>query len=101
MENWYLGTDLKFHIEMTSTGFSMDDDDWSILVKNANKVIQEIPKSGCLREDDGEWYVHINAEHLKKGDLALVAHIYVPDPNFNDGYRDEIELVKVGKINKL
>lgn len=101
MDNWYIGTDLKFLIEMTSSGFDMDDDNWTILVKSANKIVQEIPKSECLREDDGSWYVHINADVLKKGDLVLVAHIYVPDPNFNDGYRDEIETEKVGRIVKV
>ena len=86
---------------MTSTGFSMDDDNWSVSVMCANKIVQVIPKEDCVKEEDNKWYVFINAEYLKKGDLTLVAHIYVPDSNFNDGYRDEVELAKVGKIIKV
>lgn len=101
MENWYIGTDLKFEIELTSSGFSMDDDDWTISVKSANKIVQEIPKSDCVKEQDGKWYVFVNAEYLKKGDLELVAHAYVPDEHFNDGYRDEVDKVRVGRMNKV
>ena len=101
MDNWYIGTDLKFLIEMNSSGFSMDDDDWSILVRSSSKIVQEIPKGECLRDSDGKWYVHINAGYLKNGELALVAHIKVPDPNFDDGFRDEYEVLVVGKINKI
>ena len=100
--NWYAGTDLKFLVEMSSTGFNMDTDDWSISVKNANKVVLEIPKSQCVREAaEGKWYVHINADILKPGTLSLVAHIRVPDVNFEDGYRDEYEERSVGTIKKI
>lgn len=86
---------------MNSSGFSMDDDDWSILVRSSGKIVQEIPKGECLREEDGKWYVHVNASYLKNGELALVAHIKVPDPNFDDDFRDEYEVIVVGKINKI
>lgn len=101
MENWYTGTDLKFLIEMSSSGFSMDDDDWSILVRSSGKIVQEIPKTDCVRENDGKWYVFVNASYLKSGELALVAHIRVPDPNFDDDFRDEYEVKVVGKIDKI
>lgn len=99
--NWYAGTDLKFLVEMSSTGFNMDSDDWSVSVKIANKVVSEIHKSECVRESDGKWYVYINADILKPGSLSLVAHIRVPDANFEDGYRDEYEERMVGSIKKL
>lgn len=98
---WYLGTDLKFLVEMTASGFSMDDNDWSVTVYIGNKAVKEYDKSECVRDDDGNWYVCIQSDLLKKGDISLVGHARVPDTDFDDNYRDEVDKQLVGRMLKV
>lgn len=100
MANWYLGTDLKFLVEMTAQGFSMDNNDWEVSVMCGTKTVSTFGKQDCIRDDDGNWYVCIKATLLKKGDLTLVAHALVPDTDFEDDIRNEVDKEKVGKILK-
>lgn len=100
-DKWYIGEDLKFLVEMTATGFSMDDDDWSVTVMISNKPVAEFKKEDCVRGDDQNWYVCVPAEVLKKGPLTLVGHARIPDVDFEDDIRDEIEVKSMGKIEKV
>lgn len=101
MDNWYVGEDLKFLVEMTAPGFSMDDDDWSVTVRIGSKDVAEFKKEDCIRDNDGNWYVCIEADILSRGPLTLVGHARIPDMDFDDGIRDEIDAKSMGKIDKI
>ena len=102
MDEWYIGSDLKFLVKMEASGFSMDDDEWEVLVKCGNKVVATFHKSDCIQGGDGEWYVCVPNDVLKNGDIHLVGHAWIPDDDFQStGVRNEVEKVKVGTIKKV
>lgn len=97
----YEGSDLKFLVEMTSEGFSMDDDEWSVGVQIGSKIVTTIPKEKCIKGEDGKWYVCVNKEFVKKGEFSLIAYAHVPDADFEDGDREEVFKQHMGNIQKV
>lgn len=89
MEKHYVGTELKYALTITSTGFDMDTDQWTAYVVCGNKQIK------CKRTenavvDDNQWYILIDTSYLGDGVYYLVVEIDVPDDDFDDGYRHEV-----------
>ena len=101
MEEWYEGSDLKFLVEMTASGFDMDEDNWSVGVQCGTKIVRVYAKEECIQGEDGKWYVCIDRDVLRKGDLSLIAYADVPDTDFDDGYRNEVDKSRMGKILKV
>lgn len=100
--NWYSGSDMKFLVNITAQDFSMDDNDWGITVYIDNKPIKRYDKSDCVRDDEGEWYVCISREDIKKyGVLSLVADAAIPDTDFADGVRHDVGKLKIGTYSKI
>lgn len=98
----YEGSDLKFVVELTSDGFDIDRDDWAVGVQVGTKILTTITKSEAIKSpEDGKWYICINKEYVKKGDLSLVAYAKVPDADFDDGVRDEVDKRFIGVIQKV
>ena len=98
----YTPGDLKYLVEMTASGFNMDTDEWSVGVKCGSKIVHTYTKDECIRDDNGHWYVCIEKEVLKKGDLYLIAFAEVPDDDFSDGVRSECEKSpKLGNLESL
>lgn len=100
-EGWYEGSDLKFLVEMTASGFNMDDDHWAVGVQCGTKIVRKYEKEECIRGNDGKWYVCVDRDVLKKGELSLVAYAAVPDTDFEDGFRDEVDKSYMGLIKKV
>jgi len=94
-------TDMKFLVEINSDGFDMDVDDWAVGVQIGTRIVKKFPKEECLKGEDGNWYVCIDKEYLKKGELSLIAYAQVPDPDFDDGVRDEAYKEYMGRVQKL
>ena len=101
METWYLPNDLKFLVEITASGFSMDDNDWRVGVKCGSKIVKTYNKSECVKGEDGNWYVCIEKSILKKGEFALIGYAEVLDPDFEDGIRSEADKVRIGRIESI
>lgn len=113
MAIFYKGTEIKFSIELTAEGFSMDDDDFDIEVasprdsvighKNATKDnttdVVIFPDTVSI---DGEtisgWFAIVNTENLSPGELRVIATAYVEDANANDNIRKEIAVAQLGKL---
>ena len=100
--NWYSGSDMKFLVTITAQNFSMDDNDWSITVCIDNKPIKTYDKADCIRDDNAKWYVCISREDIKKyGVLSLVADAAIPDTDFADSVRHDVDKLKVGTYSKI
>lgn len=93
----YLGEELKYAVDITATGFSMADDDFDIVITVGNKS-ETYNKLDLVVDDQGTYYIMIDTTVFKKGDMYATVYAYVPDPDFDDGIRTEIDKVKLTKL---
>ena len=101
-ENWFTGSDIKVKVELVCEGFDMDLNEWSITVYINGKKAHTYPKRDCARDDEGGWYCCISRSHLKKnGVLTLAADASVPDDDFPDGVRHEVDKAKIGNYRAI
>ena len=111
LDETFLGTEKKYLIEIQSTGFDMDRDDFSIVLRRgANKV--EIPKSQLIVEpytivNDGQevtknnYYFVFNTRSLGPGEASITVTAHVPDTDFDDNLRDEVDKFNFLKIKSV
>lgn len=97
-EPMYVGADLKFLVELTAPGFDMDDDDFTIELKGRS-ASKTFSKEDLVTDGEGNWYCCFNSTAFGAGVIQVVITAYVPDDDFEDGYRTEIN--KYNLINVL
>lgn len=89
----YVGTKLKYKVEITAEGFSMDDDEFEVEVRRGRQSVV-IKKQDMLihdpEEGDVEYYIVVDTEALGPGRYEVITRAYVPDDDFEDGVRLEI-----------
>ena len=95
----YIGQGLKFALEITSPGFSMEDDDFEVEIMNrmTGKSLK-IAKTDMLVQDDGTFVLAFKSGDLGIGELVLTTTAYVPDTDFEDGIRVEIDKKLLCKV---
>lgn len=87
----YLGTELKFSLDIQVEGFDMLDDDFKIIVKTANtKRVVEITKGEMILTDEDVFLFTIDTAILGTGEYYITTFAYVPDEDFDDGLRTEV-----------
>lgn len=92
----YVPTELKYKVTMTATGFSMDNDDWSVTItRGANS--RTFLKSECVHGQDG-WYVCFNTADFGAGKYYATLTAYVPDSDFPDGLRTEVKKFELDTV---
>lgn len=106
-EKVYLGTMLKFLVEITSSGFDMDRDDFEITLKRStysrtfeksNLIIESyIETIGGQPIEKHHYYLCFDTSEFGKGLIQATTKAYVPDEDFDGGIRIEIE--KTNLIN--
>lgn len=103
MEKYYIGSDLKFALTITSQGFDMDVDNWTAKVTCGNKSITFSRGNGAIIDGNGQWYLTINTKDLGIGSYYLVVEIDVPDEDFDDGLRHEVlaQEVPICNVSKI
>ena len=82
-------TELKFSLDITSEGFSMDSDDFKVVIRST-KGRMEIGKSEMILTEDGEYLFTVDTSVLGTGDYYAYIIAYVPDEDFDDGLRTEV-----------
>lgn len=101
-ESLYLGTDLKILVKMEAPGFSMEDDEWEVMLKIGGKIVGEYPKAECIKDEEGNYYACVRGSSLKNGALDIVFHALVPDSDFmDDGLRNEYDKQPLATIKKI
>ena len=106
MANFYSGSEVKFGIELTAQGFSMDTDDFEVQVTtgrgtvNGNSTNTGTDGNLIIYKDssDGKWYAILDTSPLGTGDVKVVATAHIPDSNAKDGIRNEIAVATLGRI---
>ena len=96
----FIGTELKFIVNLQSPGFDMDEDDYSFVV-SCGKVEKTIAKQDVILDGEGNHIITIDTTDFKKGDVFITAIAEVPDDAFPDGKRTEIDKRKLITIKPL
>ena len=88
----YQGTELKFQLDIESVGFSMINDDFKVVVKNKNtQQSVVILKSDMIITQEEKFLFTIDTSVLGIGTYIITTTAYVPDEDFKDGYRTEVQ----------
>ena len=90
----YIGTELKYMVAITAPGFDMERDDFTITAKCGNKKAV-YKKSDMIIDEDRNYYVLIDTSIFKPGDLYAITEVEVPDSDFEDGKRTEVDRIKL------
>lgn len=96
----FVGTELKFKIDIQAAGFSMDDDDFTVTIRRRNQE-KVFKKEDLVTDEEGGYYVCFDTAEFGTGIISAVVTAYVPDLDFDDGLRTEVtemELVIVDKV---
>ena len=115
MAKFYKGTEVKFSINLTAQGFSMDDDDFEIEVVSPRAsvkgyktpsqgsptdliIFRETDSDSSSSEETGTWYGVVDTSKLNVGEMRVIATAHIPDLNANDGVRDDISVAVLGTL---
>lgn len=112
-QEYYIGTDLKFRIDIAATGFAMDTDDFVIdlysgkshttLTKDDLIYVSDLDAESS---EDGEgldagWYLTVNTDDYAPGMLWMSVRAHVPDDDFSAGYRREVAVAPLCEIRRV
>lgn len=95
----FVGTEVKFKVNITSSGFNMDNDDWSVTIR-VGSVSREFAKADCVHGEDG-YYVCFDTTEFGVGTYYAIVRADVPDSDFPDGIRTEFTKVALVHVESL
>lgn len=98
-EGYYEGSDLKFQIEVTATGFDQNTDPYNIDFYCGDSKISFTQDD--VISNDGKFYLPVPTDGLKPGMMKIVVTAFVPDSDFESGYRKEIAVRNLKYLKKL
>ncbi len=89
-----IGTELKINVHVEPIdGFHMSDYDFTCrFYIYANRYV-ELEKSEMIRMDDDNYIACIDSSKLGTGNIMMRIMAYIPDADFSDGFRTEVETV--------
>lgn len=99
-EGFYIGTDLKFKIDIKAEGFDMEFDDFSIMLKCGNDTL-DLPDECIVSDGDGGYYILVDTSVFTSGPLQMIVTAYVPDDDFPTGIRHEVVKVDLCRIKNV
>lgn len=101
MSEWQ-GADLKFLVEITAEGFDITRDDYTIVLKRGAKEV--VVDRSAIVESEGEYFLCLEKETLAElgtGDIYVVTYAEVPDSDFSDSFRTEVDKQLLCTINRV
>lgn len=127
MATFIIGSDIKFAIDLTAIGFSMDNDDFDITVKTSRDTItaskdspspdgklvifrepelssssdsssSDSSSSDSSTGDEGTWFAILKTEGLMKGDVYVIGTAHIPDVQASGAIRNEKAKGKLGEL---
>ncbi len=99
MATIYKGTELKFKVELTATGFSMADNNFEIEVKSGKTSV--VLAKEDLVVNQGEYFGIVDTSELAPGEVKLIATAHIPDSDADDGMRNEVAVVNLCTLAKV
>jgi hypothetical protein len=99
MENYYVGSDLKFKIDISGAGFDMHDDDFYIELQQGTQRVK-IAKDELVEDENSNYYLLLDTTSLGFGLVKMAVTAFVPDADFPDGMRREVNVIGLCNITK-
>ena len=96
---YYIGSDLKFQIDLTANGFDQNKDNYTIDFYCGDKIMHFTQDH--VISHDGHFYLPVPTDSLDPGLLRIVVTAYVPDSDFSEGIRKEIAVRNLKYLKKL
>ncbi len=97
----FYGTERKYIVEIVSPGFDMVRDDFEIELKRGNisKVFHKEDlvvetETATVNNEEVEttnYYLCFDTKDFGKGVITAIITAHVPDADFDDGIRDEVD----------
>jgi len=98
-ERYYVGQGLKFKIDISAPGFSQERDNYDIDFHCGDTVLR-FDQDDIIQSGDC-FYLPIATESLIPGKMKMVITAYVPDADFDDGFRKEITVFNLGVLKEI
>ena len=89
-----LGSDIKIPLNPTlPDGVTLETIDFDVTVYNETAIDKkvDIKKADCKHKADGSWLVMVNTADLGVGVIMLKVVLHIPDEDYNDGTRKQVE----------
>lgn len=87
-ESFYVGTDLKFRLDIEASGFSQDADRYEVTLIQGNQK-WDVPASDIVEGEDGH-YLLVDTTQFRNGLVRMVVTAYIKDNDFPKGVRREV-----------
>lgn len=99
-DRYYIGTDLKFKIDIRAAGFNQAEDDYELDLYTGGAEPLHFTQDD-IRQDGSDFYLCVPTASLTPGPLKLVVTAHVPDTDFGDNERTEIAVKNVGYLKAV
>jgi hypothetical protein len=97
MKDVFLGTELKLNISIDPIGdISMDNYDFEVEVYCSPKKAITTPKAEMKRVDKDNYIILVDTNVIGTGDLKCRIVAYIPDSDFSDALRTEVQIIDTG-----
>lgn len=94
-----LGTELKINVHVEPIdGLHMDDYDFSCRFYVYTNCYVELNKNDMIRVDGDNYMACIDSSKLGVGTIMMRIIAQIPDADFPDGLRTEIETISTGLV---
>ena len=99
MENgrYYIGTDMKFQVTLTAEGFNQGSDRYDLDFYCGDQV-RHFTQNDIVTDGEGNYYLLVPTTGLTPGMMRLVVTVYVPDTDFSNNVRREVESIVIGPL---
>lgn len=98
---YYVGEDLKFKITLTADGFEQSTDNYEIDFYCGDNTVKHFTQADMKTGLDGDYYLLINTKGMQPGVMRMVITAHIPDNDFPDHFRDEMESISLGPLRPV
>lgn len=110
-DNAFNTSDRKYLLEINAIGFSMDTDNFDVVLKRGSKSLifhkeDLVVETYTVVEnnitiDRNHYYVCFATDYFGPGDITVVITAYVPDTDFESGYRREVDKFTLTNVKAI
>lgn len=88
------GTEVKFKVDLSASGFDMDSCDFFFTIYCGGKTLTVHKRD--LVYDGTDWYLCFDTSGFNSGTMTVTTTAFIPDSDFPDGLRTEIDKQTLG-----
>lgn len=103
----FIGTEVKYLVDIQADGFDMGRDDFNITLKLGSKsrtfekadLVDDIVDEGGILKHT--YYLVFDSAEFGTGTLVAIVRAYVPDTDYPDNIRTEVDRFELMVIKKV